>query len=114
MEVHAFELDVGTIFSQHQGVPCGLYPLTFYSYKRSLNDLGSCELLSVKLALKSGGTSYRMVLKDHKKLKYFRKAKKLNLQQAYWVGWVLHQIQFDSNIPPRNEERQGRHCFLLI
>ncbi|KAK3520197.1 hypothetical protein QTP70_017927 [Hemibagrus guttatus] len=108
VEVDASTTGVGAVLSQQQGNPGCLHPCAFFSHK--LNpaernyDIGSRELLAIKLALEEwrhwleGARHPFLVLMDHKNLEYLRAAKRLNPRQA---RWALFFTRFEFSISYR-------------
>ncbi|KAK3530547.1 hypothetical protein QTP86_027911 [Hemibagrus guttatus] len=115
VEVDAYTTGVGAVLSQQQGNPSRLHPCAFFSCKLNpaeINyDIGNCELLAVKLALKEwmhwleGARHPFLVLTDHKNLEYLRAAKRLNPRQA---RWALFFTRFDFTISYRSGSKNTR------
>ncbi|KAK3567363.1 hypothetical protein QTP86_019906 [Hemibagrus guttatus] len=95
VEVDASTTGVGAVLSQQQGNPRKLHPCAFFL--RKLNpvevnyDIGTRELLTVKLALEEwrhwleGAKHPFAVFTDHKNLEYLQAAKRLNPRQSCWA-----------------------------
>ncbi|KAK3546467.1 hypothetical protein QTP70_026322 [Hemibagrus guttatus] len=95
VEVDASTTGVGAVLSQQQGNPQKLHPCAFFL--RKLNpaevnyDIGTRELLTVKLALEEwrhwleGAKHPFAVFTDHKNLEYLQAAKRLNPHQSCWA-----------------------------
>ena len=95
VEVDASNEGVGAVLSQRSQQDGKMHPCAFLSRwlsKAERNyDVGSRELLAVKLALEEwrhwleGATHPFIIWTDHKNLEYIKKAKRFNSRQARWA-----------------------------
>jgi len=102
VEVDSLDFAIGVVLSQQSTTDRRWHPVVFYSKSLSSMEwnykIHDKEMLAIICALKEwrhfleGATYLIEIWTNHKNLKYFMMAKKLNCRQAHWS---LHLARFD-------------------